>query len=230
MEALRNSEIGKAGWVIGNGPSLTTEDLSLLRGKLTIASNKIFLAFPETDWTPDFYTVTDQILWPKIAQDLPLELGRVFLSPRLDSSLTPLHTVLVQARHTYYADSFGKEFFLSDPSNGGFFIGRTVTILNLQLAIFLGLNPIFLLGIDHKYLGADGQPGIVRNSVQNHFHADYRSPGEIVFGADLLAMTKAYAEILKWSGDNKISILNASRFSALDVFPRIEFEEALAFE
>ena len=176
-----------------------------------------------------YSSVTDELLWPKIAADLPLELSPVFLAPRLDSSLTPLETVVVRARHSQYGDILRQAKFSSDPSTG-FFVGRTVTLFNIQLATFLGLNPIFLLGIDHNYFGADARPGVITSSAGSHFHPDYRAPGETVFGANIPAMTLAYAEASTWAEKHGVSIMNASRVTALQVFPRIEFEEALRFE
>ena len=59
LRALRDRHRGQRGVVIGNGPSLRVEDLDRLGGEVTFASNKIFLAFPETSWRPTYYSVSD---------------------------------------------------------------------------------------------------------------------------------------------------------------------------
>jgi|GEM_PF-5152925 hypothetical protein len=46
--ALKNRHAGERIFIIGNGPSLTMKDLGMLRNEVTIACNRIFLAFSDT--------------------------------------------------------------------------------------------------------------------------------------------------------------------------------------
>ena len=63
---LKNIHKGRRGFVIGNGPSLKLGDLDRLQNEITIASNKIYLAFNETNWRPSYFTVCDALVWKKI--------------------------------------------------------------------------------------------------------------------------------------------------------------------
>ena len=82
---LKDIHKGKRGFVIGNGPSLKIEDLDNLNNEITIASNKIYLAFEETKWRPKFYTVADPILWPKIKNKiLNYDLRSIHIPSYLD--------------------------------------------------------------------------------------------------------------------------------------------------
>ena len=60
LKTLKNRYAGKRCFVIGNGPSLTKEDLELLRNEVTFASNRIYKMFDKTDWRPTFYAVFDE--------------------------------------------------------------------------------------------------------------------------------------------------------------------------
>ena len=61
-KALKNIHKGKRAFILGNGPSLEIEDLDKLKNEITFASNKIYLAFDQTDWRPTYYCVEDLIV------------------------------------------------------------------------------------------------------------------------------------------------------------------------
>ena len=62
LTLLRNRHKGQRAVVIGNGPSLQIPDLERLRDTVTFASNKIYLAYEDTDWRPTYYSVEDHLV------------------------------------------------------------------------------------------------------------------------------------------------------------------------
>ena len=50
---------GKRAFIIGNGPSLTKEDLEMLTNEITFASNRIYKMFDDTEWRPKYFTISD---------------------------------------------------------------------------------------------------------------------------------------------------------------------------
>src|SRR5512146_2496007 len=52
LSALKDSHRGERCFLIGNGPSLRSTDLSRLRGEFTFGFNRIFLAAAELGFTP----------------------------------------------------------------------------------------------------------------------------------------------------------------------------------
>ena len=52
LKALEDIHRGRRAFIVANGPSLRTEDLDRLKSEVTFASNKIHLAYDETDWRP----------------------------------------------------------------------------------------------------------------------------------------------------------------------------------
>ena len=85
MKKIHNSHLGESCFVIGNGPSLTAEDLTTLheKGIDTFAVNRIFKIFPQTEWRPTYYVSTDAVLVRDILDDvnaMPVKLPVYFMS------------------------------------------------------------------------------------------------------------------------------------------------------
>jgi hypothetical protein len=227
IKSLRDKYRGRRGFVIGNGPSLRIEDLDRLRNEITIASNKIFLAFSETQWRPTFHTVVDNLVWDKVAS----ELNSHGLFPIITSYLPPKpcqhYTVqFLGNAPLIYLEGRGSRF--SPDLSKGFYGGHSVTFENIQLAVYLGLDPIILIGCDHYYAGEQNINGrsdpVKHGSDSNHFVKNYRAPGEIVNPAPIKEMTLAYDIAARFAKDNGITILNGTRGGFLEAFPRCDFE------
>lgn len=235
-QALKGKFCGKRGFVIGNGPSLRVNDLDLLKNEITIASNKIYLAFESTDWRPSFYTVCDPIVWKKIQSEIPGGIMRVHCPSYLEQNGLCSRPVIIWKSLTYAGvrrskdpDFLGVEF--SDNACNGFYVSSTVTFENLQLAVHLGLNPIYIIGCDHFYAGETNvKPDnpIVAGSVQNHFHPDYRKPGEIVNPAPIHIMERGYKEARIFSDLSGVEIYNATRGGHLNIFKRVDLDAVLS--
>ncbi len=54
-----NAYEGKRCFLIGNGPSLTIEDLELLKNEITFGCNMIYKIYDKTTWRPTFYFLAD---------------------------------------------------------------------------------------------------------------------------------------------------------------------------
>ncbi len=59
LEELRDRYRGERVFILGNGPSLTKCDLSLLADEYTFGVNKIHMLFEHISWRPSFYTLLD---------------------------------------------------------------------------------------------------------------------------------------------------------------------------
>lgn len=221
-EKIKGKYKGKRGFVICNGPSLSMTDLDYLENEITISSNKIYLAFEKTKWRPTFFTVADPLVWEKIRADINNHLDIVHLSNYLGGNTNAriiYWRILIKKR--------GVECFSDDMSLGSYG-GSTVTFNNLQLAVHLGLNPIYLIGCDHHYPGeknVKSMKPIIQGIGKTHFVENYRKPGELVLPAPINKMEIAFKEARKYSDRTGVKILNASRGGKLEIFERIIFEQ-----
>lgn len=224
---LKDKYKGQRGFVIGNGPSLKISDLDVLQSEVTIASNKIFMAFSQTEWRPDFYTVADPLVWEKIK----LEVVKLFPQIHIPTYLPKLDDNKIKywkAAHLTPYTRFSGD--LSDKAVSG----QTVTFENIQIAVHLGLNPIYIIGCDHNYAGEHenvkaGIP-IKQGDKQTHFIKGYRKTGEIVLPAPIQDMEIAYQYARDYCDKNGVKIYNATRGGRLEIFERASLDDVLALQ
>ncbi len=227
--SIKGKFAGQRGFVIGNGPSLKIADLDRLQGEVCIASNKIYLAFDQTAWRPGFFTIADPLVWEKIKDTLGSHIPTVIIPQYLPDH--PHCTAEVKTFRSIgnAADLSAKtdEILFSDDFTKGSYGGYTVTYENIQLAVHLGLNPIYIIGCDHFYAGEKdvvANQTIAAPSGSNHFVKNYREPGEIVNVAPVEQMNQSYLMAHKFATARGITLMNATRGGFLEIFPRADFD------
>ncbi|MBN2563459.1 MAG: hypothetical protein JXQ75_21270 [Phycisphaerae bacterium] len=235
LASMRDTYLGRRGFVIGNGPSLQMADLERLRNEITFASNRIYVCFNETSWRPTFYSAYDVDDFPGILNDIAA----------IDSSL--LFLPLASRRHPFAKDramyfrNIHRYFFPDEPEFSfntldRVFWGGTITYILLQLAWYVGIREVYLVGVDHDYkveAGAERKPGELFGAgpnSQGHFHPDYHKPGERVGFPELAAMTRAYEAADRAFRENGGRIYNATRGGKLEVFERVDLDAVLKRE
>ena len=226
-QCTKDKHRGCRGFVIGNGPSLRASDLEILQNEVCIASNKIYLIFDRTSWRPTYYTIVDPLVWRNIATRLPSSLERVHIPNYLTSMMTKrqLHIWRSLSVKKLYGDVNHNMF--SDDLRIGAYGGSTVTYENLQLAVHLGLNPIYIIGCDHNYemkLPNRDRNGLVEIEASSYFTENYIQPGEKSMPPLYENMEEAYMRACLYGKRHGVQIYNATRGGRLNVFPRINFD------
>ncbi len=241
---LRNCHQGRRAFIVGNGPSLSCEDLDRLKGEITFASNKIYLAFDDTAWRPSYYSVVDQLVAANNA-DRIRELDLPMLLPTSVSSFAFANENTLWYRESgfnaYLADLTSDDLnsavprFSRDavyPIHGGY----SVIYHQLQLAWHMGVREIYLIGVDfsfsvpkervvdERFKVSEYRNALVSTDEVNHFHPDYRSPGETwsMPRLDLQACAfRAAARIFRSGGGG---LFNASRKTELSELDLVNFD------
>ncbi len=241
LRSLKDRHAGRRCFVIGNGPSLRLEDLEKLQGEVTFASNRIYLAFPSVDWRPSYFTCIDTIYAENYADEInDLDLFKIFpdyLQPYLSRS-----GVTGTGGDTVYVRRISGRFDLDGRYRGhfsgdamrGFHTGPTVTILNLQLAYYMGCRTIYLLGVDGGYRVSAKRAShtlhgevAVSEGERNHFHPGYRVPGD-AYVIPLQDETEiGYAACREFLERRGVGIYNASRETRVEAFDRIDIDRVL---
>jgi hypothetical protein len=228
----KNAFAGRRGFVIGNGPSLRVEDLHRLTGQVCIASNKIFLAFDQTAWRPSYFTIVDDLVWEGAKKELHRYVPQVLIPSFFKAGSTNgLQVITFRSLRDASDVPFDTSVmpFSSDGSIG-FHGGQTVTYINIQLAVHLGLDPIYLIGCDHFYDGTLGQGSggpVDPGQTENHFMAGYTKPGQLMNPAQVSRMTLSYKWAQRYAEEHGIRIINATRGGHLEVFARADLDELL---
>lgn len=230
-----NCHQGQTAYLIGNGPSLTVADLDLLRGRLSFAANKITLAFPDTTWRPTYYVVVDHLVASQNVELIAQVEGPKFIVDTAMQWLGHLRDTVWLPEHTFDpCHSDGEEGFAKDVREG-VYSGWSVLYTMMQLSYFMGIRTLILLGVDFSFqvkhatedLFSTANQTLAHQGERNHFHPAYRKEGERwnspALDLQKVAFAKAAAVFAAAGGQ----ILNASRATALEVFPRISLEAAL---
>lgn len=228
--SMKNRHIGRRIFVIGNGPSLMRTDLSLLKDEITIGYNGIFLLYDKLGFIPTYYTVEDNLVAEDRADTINEMHGTTKIVPldlsyciRPDEYTVYINFIRSHKKFPRFSGSFARRVYW----------GGTVTMLNLQLAYYLGSREIYLIGIDHNYAPPaemDEVSGCVINANtpdQNHFHPDYFGPGYRYHDPRVDRMEKAYHKAREFIENKGGTIYNATEGGKLEVFPRVKFNNIL---
>jgi hypothetical protein len=229
LKALRGRFKGQRCFVMGNGPSLLKCDLNLLAPEITIVSNAHYLIWDQLNYIPTFLAVEDQL----VAEDRADELRRLTGITRVfPFDLRPL---LGPADEAKLYLNFPREYhpfpkFSRDLTKQCYW-GGTVSFLNLQLAAYLGCNPIILIGFDHSYVvpSKDIRNNVIHSEVEdvNHIHPDYFGPGYRWHDPHLPRMEMAYSHARQELESLGVRVLNATVEGHLEIFERVSFDSIL---
>jgi len=112
--------------------------------------------------------------------------------------------------------------------------GYSVIYHQLQLALHMGIREIYLIGLDFSFdvPKTTGESCIHGQILEgrgeiNHFHKDYRKPGEKWTMPRLDEQRKAFLCAREACQARQCAVANASRHTRLDVFPCVELDEVL---
>jgi hypothetical protein len=229
---LKNRHAGNRCFLIGMGPSLKIEDLECLIGEKSFACNKIYLSYDKTNWRPDYYSVIDVAVAEQNRENIIQNNGiKIF-----DSTLRPYfkdQKNIIWISGSRQSETVNIEKFDPDPFMG-FYRGYTVLYFQMQLAWYMGFREIYLLGLDFNFVlpndkgGYSSQGELLKNKNEvNHFHPDYRKPGELWTIPNMEGQKRAFMAAKEYAQNHGGKIINCSPGSKLDVFPKMNLNEAI---
>ena len=234
VAALKGIHEGQRCFIIGNGPSLTIEDLDKLKNEITFACNKIFLAFDQTAWRPTYYSISDVLVAENNQSAVKgLKLCKLFHEDvksyfRDADDIIWLKGLKMPILNGEYEGKF------STSALEGVYGGWTVIYPQIQLALYMGIRKIYLIGVDFSFevpksTGRKCRSGEIleHQGEINHFHPEYRKPGEKWTTPLLDLQYRAFLAANRALEEHGGCIFNASRKTALDVFPHVDFDDVI---
>jgi hypothetical protein len=187
-------------------------------------------------WQPTYYSLLDKYFFidtpatRNFYTNLHQKIKKTIFFAPLFRGFDAVHKYgFLPKENTFYVASVGDGVNSNDltdivPSFAG------VSAFALSQAIYMGCNPIYLLGFDHDYLA--------NRSVDRHFYAGGTISGHALNNIPLsdrisydeemranLALWKNYRDLKNIAEKKGIQILNATNGGYLDVFPRVSFDE-----
>ncbi|QYK03915.1 motility associated factor glycosyltransferase family protein [Shewanella zhangzhouensis] len=230
---LKDKYKGERAFIVGNGPSLNKHDLSLLKNEYSFAVNGIFYKTETEGFRPTFYVVEDRhVMLDNIDKINEFEAQYKFFPVDYRSKLkNKKNSWFFRMDKGYYHKTspyFAIPRFSSD-MNDKLYCGQSVTMINLQIAYYLGFSEIYLIGMDHSYqIPSDADVAgeeITSNSDDpNHFHPDYFGKGKKWHDPHLDRVERTYEYYrLVFESQNR-KIYNATVGGQLEVFDRVDYK------
>lgn len=222
----KNRHKHQRAFILGNGPSLNLQDLELLADEISFAANKIYLGFEQTKWRPTYYFVEDHLVYKqnfdeinsqKLTKFFPIDTLRY--GKIKDGIYFNFHFNAIKPSMPNFSNSALK----------GFYWGATVVYTMIQMAIYMGIKELYIIGLDFSFYVPPEyektKETIVSNGEINHFHKDYRKVGEKWNQPKLESQYLAFERTKQYCQEHGIKIYNASRNTKLDVFDKINFDD-----
>lgn len=223
LAAYRRRFEGRRCFVIGNGPSLADTDLTRLRHEITFGANRLYPLFDRLGFATTFYVAVD----PLVVQHYHGDIDR----------LETIKFLPARHRHRFTFDSrtiFFEEAapltFAYKPQVTGVWDGGSVTYVSLQLAHFMGCDPVYVIGLDHNYSISkshhDDRTSLVEIATgrdRHHFAADYFAPGVAWSVPNLELKELGYRMALFAYRRQRRRVFDATIDGHLDVFPKVDY-------
>ena len=224
LKQFKDIHKGETCFVIGNGPSMTIDDLDQIH-KLEIKSfacNKIYLVFNQTKWRPYYYLASDS----KIVKDVDFETiglnkNNMFFPRRFKQKIG------FGNFYEIFEHNWLEQGCFSTDAYKGIYPCETVISDALHMAYYMGFSKVYIIGVDFNYnmQSVNEETKTFENGENNYFIKDYAAKGQV------LNLPNQYANILGFQAaregfeNNGREIYNATRGGKLEVFIRKDLDE-----
>ena len=238
--ALQNKHKGRRCFVIGNGPSLKTQDLSPLAREITFAMSAFWKHPIVEKWQPTYYCIADPLFFDGSAstRDFFGSLKQrirhtTFFVPADSARIIQQQQLLPLEQTRYVAFPPGLNY---GPITDIDFVKRvpfvmSVSQLCILAAMYMGCSPIYLLGLDHDWLSHTGHDRHFYEGLAGlEKHPEVRTLADWGYGTAMectVKLWRIYEMLSAYARRKGIRILNATQGGFLDIFKRVNFEEII---
>jgi hypothetical protein len=215
-------------FLIGNGPSLNDLDLGKLKSEISFGVNAIYLHAEKMGFLPTHYIVEDTFVAEDRAEEIvslqgPTKWFGNYLKYCLGPADANWLNVIVDYRNYRGFPHFSRN------AARALWVGGTVSFIGIQLAYYMGIRDLYLVGFDHSYTIPDsgikqGNEILSTTDDPNHFHGDYFGKGYRWHDPKVDRMEQAYIRSRKVYEESGRRIFNATSGGELEVFPRVDFD------
>ncbi len=240
LRQLKNAYHGKRCFIMGNGPSLNKMDLNLLENDAVWGSNRCYLLFDRIRWRPAFYTAVDKLVVPDNREQIDALPGELSATKFFYPVEFRVKKVLKSQPNVFWFDEAPVMVEMARLPEGTFtrdasrrvYAAFTVTVAALQLAVYLGFNPIYLIGCDTSYVKMPTlqvDPGNAERLVSsasdpNHFDPTYFGQGKKFHEPHVGRMIFHYHESRLVCESMGVKVFNATVGGNLEEFERVDYK------
>ena len=223
IKSLQNTYYRRPMLVVGNGPSLNETPLQEFSGVPSIGMNKIDLIYSKTSWRPNVVVCLNSLVAQQHQDNFATSSIPVFLAWKARALIRKENRSKLNYFNTFYSDRF------SNNALAGFGSSATVTDIALQMAFWMGADPVILFGVDHsfEYSGPEATYQKRTGPDTNHFDPNYFGHGTYWGTPDLLRSEEDYARAKTAFENDGREVFDATVGGKLDIFKKVTVEEAL---
>lgn len=204
-------------FIVATGPSLTISDLHKIKDEITFSMNSIVLGKENYSFTPTYYGIQDLYVYDKIKNNIfQSNYRHIFIADRIAKKRNiPANSVVFPLNllnHNYLHKKYNTKF--SDDCYEQVYDGYTITYSLIQIAVYMGIKEIYLIGADTNYIKDNRH--FIDHGVND---PTYKQAG--------IRMIEAYKVAKEYADNHRIKIYNATRGGMLEVFQRVDLDEVL---
>ncbi len=227
LRKLKGIHEGKRCFIIGNGPSLKADDLTMIKDnrEISFAFNRIFHIFSETDWRPTYYISQDEKMLAgsqKEVRDLEAEIKFI------PAELEWYYGIKIKGSTLFHIENcdLNKKPLFSEDISKRIYNSRTVVYTAIQIAIYMGIKEIYLIGVDHHFHTSMNSKGeiVIDKTAKDYFSDQYNTDKENLYIPNTDLSTLAFVAAKEYAEEHNIKIFNATHGGKLEVFSRVEFK------
>jgi hypothetical protein len=230
LSHLRNLHTGSRAFILGNGPSLNLCNLRPLANEITFGVNAIYLNIEKMGFHPTYYVVEDIFVAEDRAKEINSYRGPIkFFGNYLNYCIqNQPNTLWLNVRMNY--NNYQNFPLFSLDARRMVWVGGTVTYICLQLAYYMGISQVYLVGFDHSYsipedAEINGTKITSRSNDPNHFDKSYFGKDFRWHDPQLDRMEKAYRKSkIQFELDGR-KIYNSTIGGNLEIFDRIDYRK-----
>ncbi|MGG3564205.1 6-hydroxymethylpterin diphosphokinase MptE-like protein [Neobacillus rhizosphaerae] len=228
LKTFKNIHLSKRCFIIGNGPSLNAEDLEKLKNEITFAFNRIYYIFDKTNWRPTYYCSEDDKTIFKSKE----EINEIKIENKFFPVNFPWDYKIHFNNAMYYIFKFGdrsEEPRFSENIVKGIYWGNTVAYTAIQIAVYMGIKEIYLLGVDHNFSKMVNDKGeiVIDETAKDYFSEKYNTDKDDLYIPNVEISTRAFTAAKRYADKHNIKIYNATRGGKLEVFERVDFDKII---
>jgi hypothetical protein len=161
LKQFKNKHINKRCFIVATGPSLTLDDVNLLKGEICFGMNSIYKLFDKTDWRPDYYGVVDAFVFENLKDELANIKFSSFFYPYQYIDWNKEGGFAVPLKQGIGYNKFLRKiipkYFLKTKISADIsklvYEGTSVVHFLMQIVFYMGFKDVYLLGTDCNYFG-----------------------------------------------------------------------------
>lgn len=232
LASYKDKHKGERVFLIGTGPSLKAEDLEMIRNEYSIGCNMVYKIYSQTSWRPTYHCVTDRNYGIRLSEELSRKITVPFFVPKSTYVRMKQHP----QNSIWISDIYEQDTYeVTGDMLSYCRVQGTVMGFMIELAIFMGFEEIYLLGVDctssfqkKGHFVKDYVPENLNKENEQRLRADDNLTKEQAAARSIDRSISAYKTIQEFvMQTGKAKVYNATRGGALEVFPRVCLENVL---